>query len=1085
MPGFYLFKSNRTESLAEILSDRLRHSEDPMNQETIVVQSRGMQRWLSLQIAEKNGICANIDFPFPKHFAQKLFREIIGLPEKYPFSRQIMTWDIMSLLPGFSGHPAFECVDNYISGEETEMKLFQLSGKIADIFDQYLIFRPELIMDWDAARNPMARLPHSEWQSELWRKLSLEIGKGSQHLASMKYSFLEKIKTENLKNKLPQRISVFGISSLPAFYMDIFKALSEKIDIDFYYLNPCREFWECALSEKEMARLANADDAEDAMHFDAGNSLLASAGKTGREFFSLIMNLEGREFESFEEPGEATALKCIQSDILKLQNRGKDIPRKILPFSDKSVQLHSCHSESREIEVLFDALLNLFKTNKNLRPRDIVVMAPDISIYAPFIDAVFGCPEKENMKMPYSIADRRVSEVNSVAETFLDILSLHQKRTTSLEVMKILESPSVQSRFGILETDMPAIKGWLRDSGIRWGINAESRKKLGLPEYHENSWKFGMDRLLLGYAMPSDKDKGLFSGIFPFETGEAESKTLGAFATFTNALFTKTENLANKMTLREWSETLNDILETFFASEKTTEKEIQELRNIINEGGISKASGVSSFREKISCGVILSFLKQSLGNEPSQAGFFNGGITFCSLLPMRSIPFKTICLLGMNDGKFPRNPLRAGFNLMEKSKRLCDPDKRAEDRYLFLETLLSARDNAIISYVGQSLKDNSKIPPSPLLSELCDYIDDAFKMEDGQKATEHIITEHPLHPFSPQYFNGNKKLFSFSEENCSAAGASCSRRTERKNIIPPLPPPTDIARSISLNELINFFMNPSKFLLTKRLNIYAETNDAEELEEREIFKLDKLQEYLIKQELLEASLAGKNPGALFETIKASGKLPLGCAGQTAFEKLESQAKLLAETVRPECSDKKPETTLFEIELDKFSIQATLKELCSKGQIIYRCANINPKDRLRAWLKHLSLNCAEKVEAPKRTVLIGQDKKIIFQELQAEEARDILNMLLAYYETGFERALKFFPKSSLTFAEKILGGKNETQALSEAAKAWLPGYMQKWQSESEDFFIKTCFPEFPADKKFGETALDIFGPILNCEYGGEQ
>lgn len=1084
MPGFYLFKSNRTEKLAEMLSDRLRESGDPMSPETILVQSRGMQRWLSLQIAEKNGICANIDFPFPKHFAKKLFKDIIGLPEKYPFSREIMTWDIMSLLPGFSGRPAFECVDNYISGEETEMKLFQLSGKIADIFDQYLIFRPELIMEWDAARNPLTRLPHSEWQAELWRKLSLEIGEGSQHLASMKYSFLEKIRTKELNGRLPKRVSVFGISSLPSFYMDIFKALSEKIEIDFYYLNPCREFWECALSEKETARLAKGEDDEFAMHFDAGNSLLASAGKTGREFFSLIMNIEGNEFEAFEDPSEESALKCIQSDILNLQNRGSDTPKKVLSRSDNSVQAHSCHSEAREIEVLFDVLLNLFKTNKGLRPRDIVVMAPDISIYAPYIDAVFGCPEKDNMKIPYSVADRRVAEINSVSETFLDILSLHQKRTTSMEVMKILESPSVQSRFGMAETDLPSIKGWLRDSGVRWGISSESRKKLGLPEYNENSWQFGLDRILLGYALPPDEDKGLFSGIFPFETSEAESKTLGAFISFINALFAKTANLENKMTLKEWSETLNDILETFFASDKTTEKEIQELRSIINEGGISKASGVSSFREKISCGVILSFLKQRLGNEPSQAGFFNGGITFCSLLPMRSIPFKTICLLGMNDGDFPRNPMRAGFNLMEKSKRLCDPDKRNEDKYLFLETLLSARENVIISYVGQSLKDNSKIPPSPLVSELCDYLEGAFEMEDGQKATEHIITEHPLHPFSPQYFKGGNKFFSFSEENCAAAEASLSNRGDRKNIIAELPPPPDMARSISLNDLINFFMNPSKFLLTKRLNIFADANDGDELEEREIFKLDKLQEYLIKQELLEASLAGKDAGSRFDIIRASGRLPLGSAGETAFEKLESQAALLAETALSEFSSERPESTIFEIEMKNFSIMATLKELCSNGQIIYRCADIKPKDRLRAWLKHLSLNCAENRELPKRTVLIGQDKKITFPELSAEEAKGFLDLLLSYYETGFEKPLKFFPKSSFAFAEKILAGKSENQALSEALKAWEPAYMQKWQSESEDFFIKTCFPEFPGDEEFKETALNVFKPILNIECGGE-
>jgi len=444
----------------------------------------------------------------------------------------------MGLLPRFMERPQFESLRNYLGKEGDDLKRLQLAERIADLFDQYLIFRPDMISAWEKGQG-------DHWQALLWRELVATCG--SRHDANLARLFLQAIQdaTSPIKG-MPSRVSVFGISALPRFHMEIFAGISHVTTINLFLMNPCREYWGDIVTDWEIRRAMEKDDDAllENLHFEKGNSLLGSMGALGREFFDLLGELECEEFPFFREPEGDSLLAAIQSDILNLKEttsptEGK---RSVAP-EDQSIRIHSCHSPIREMEVLYDQLLEMFAKNPGLEPRDILVMAPDIEFYAPYIQAVFDMPRPTHLRIPYSIADRNIRRESPVIDAFLRVLDLRNSRFCASEVMAILESPAVRSRFGLHEPDLRIIEQWISQSGIRWGIDAQSRANQGLPALSENTWRAGLERLLLGYAMPG-KGEMMFQGILPFDEVEGEGGlVLGRFCQFAETLFARAEEL--------------------------------------------------------------------------------------------------------------------------------------------------------------------------------------------------------------------------------------------------------------------------------------------------------------------------------------------------------------------------------------------------------------------------------------------------------------------------------------------------------------------------------------------------------------
>jgi len=373
-------------------------------------------------------------------------------------------------------------------------------------------------------------------------------------------------------------------------------------------------------------------------------------------------------------------------------------------------------------------------------------MTPDINTYAPFIKAVFDSPENENKKIPFSISDVSLLSGNSIINTFLSLIDISRGRFGITEIVPILESPAVRKKFSFSETDLSLIKSWLEKTRIRWGIDSENKSSLGLPPTDENTWQSGLDRLLLGVAMPG-QNRDLFQGILPFDDIEGSSaQTLGRFIKFTEALFSLSKTFSTEKTLKQWSSSLLKILNTFFDPDDESRQKMRSLTEAIFE--LENIQTLSGLNNNLNLEIIREHLKTLLKQKSTSSGFRIGSVTFCSMESSRSIPSKVICLIGMNDGAFPGVSYEPGFNLIPAKPEPCDLSSKNEERYFFLETLICATKELYVSYVGQHVRDNSIIPPSVIVSELMDYLEETF-IHPEKELRSHLLIKHPLQPFSP------------------------------------------------------------------------------------------------------------------------------------------------------------------------------------------------------------------------------------------------------------------------------------------------------------------------------------------------
>jgi exodeoxyribonuclease V gamma subunit len=1081
MTNLNLYTSNRLEiladKLAEVLSTPLA---SPMEPEIIVVQSKGMERWISMEIARRFGICANVRFPFPTVFIYEIIGKVIpDLPEQSPFDPKFLTWKIMKILPTLIEMPAFESIKNYLDKGGFDLKGFQLAERIADLMDQYLLYRPDWIFRWEKGEE-------DHWQAVLWR--ALINGNEKIHRAALEKKFVEMLQQAGSQmNDFPQRVSVFGISSLPLFHIQILAAISEFTEVHLFLMNPCREFWFDILSDREIKRVTaqhhDRSISNEDLHAEKGNSLLASMGSLGRDFLGMINDFEIQELSHFEEPGDGTLLSHIQSDILNLLDRDESSTKTTISENDGSIQVHSCHSPMREIEVLQDQLLKMFEQNRDLLPKDILVMAPDIEIYAPYVQAVFDLPLDDPRRVPFSITDRNVRKENQVIEAFFAILDLFGSRFGAAQVMTIIESPTVRQKFEISEAEIDLVRHWIADTRIRWGIDRDNRRNLGLPATSENTWQAGLERLLLGYAMPAGGEK-MSADILPYDHIEgSEAVVLGNFVEFTDRLFKTVELLEQSRTLEQWSNFLRDLITQFLDAKEDTQNELTLLWQTLND--LVKIQNESGFTGKVAIQIIRNYLEHQLEKTSFGYGFMTGGVTFCSMLPMRSIPFKVICLIGMNDTAYPRQEPKLGFNLMTKHPRPGDRSRRKDDRYLFLEALLSAREKLYISYVGQGIQDNSTIPPSVLVSELLDYIETGFEIP-GNKILDHLVTKHRLQAFSPEYFKGNKKFFSFSNEHFQAANRLLAPRQSPVFFISTgLSVPDDELKQVEIADLSRFLLNPAKFLLNKRLGIYLDEAIAI-LDESESFKIEYLDRYLLEQNLLEKRIDGKNLQKFLKTTKAAGTLPHGTVGDCIYENLSSNVEYFVQKIQQYIQPSPLEPLNIDLSIANFHITGQIDGINSDRLLRYRFAKIKGKDRLRTWIDHLILNCINVVNYPRVSLLIGLNPDSRDSQWAAGEfspidnSREILERLLAIYWDGLIKPIHFFPESSWEYANLVVEkNKPVEDALKYARNVWRGSDYNR--GEGEDLYYQLCFKNSdPIDEEFQDLAIEIFRPLIEVQ-----
>jgi exodeoxyribonuclease V gamma subunit len=1080
MNGFSLVTSHRMERLAHTLARRTHdRPADPLIPETIVVQSRGMERWLSLEIARHAGICANIQFPFPESFLRTVLQAAVpGLPEEPHYQRDVMMMAIFGLLPRYLGSdPAFRPLRSYLRDDARGAKRLQLSEHIALLFDQYLVFRPDMIVAWDEGRS-VGDSRHHRWQAVLWRELTHLLS--GPHPARLWRQMLTALhQNADLSEPLPDRVSVFGISYLPPVYLQAFWALATVMRVDFYHLNPCREYWADIVSqgeEKRIRRVLQAPrrrGAPDDFHLEVGNRLLASMGNQGRAFQHLLGELDPLAAEDFEDDFGNSLLEAVQADILHLRHGdGDKKPCQADREPDLSLQIHACHSPMREIEVLYDQLLDLLNGDPLLQPRDILVLTPDIDTYAPYIQAVFGAPEDGAHRLAFSIADRKPVQGSPLVLAFSQLLEMNQSRFQASELLALLEAGALRTAFDLTEEDLQHIGQWVSDTRIRWGLDAASKSPWGLPATEENTWQAGLDRLLLGYAVPSEH-KVLFQHILPAGGAEgSNAETLGHLMRFMETLQRWQRTAGQTRPLSEWALYLLQLLDDFFEPGPTDERDLQLLRRLATD--MRHYSQSAQADEAVGIEVVRGYLKRRLDEERAVGGFISGGITFGALLPMRSIPAKVICLLGMNYDLFPREDRPLGFDLMAANPRIGDRSRREDDKYLFLEALMSARQTFYLSYVGFDIQDNAPLPPSVLVSELIDYIDEAYCIGEGA-----LITFHRLQAFSSAYFIGrDQRYFSYSRQACDAARslarARARRDFDRAFLTSPLREWEARFQTVAIAALVQALCHPSRFLLENRLQLRLSDEPITD-RDRESFVLDPLERYTLGQDILQELLSPDAPSYPLDVARAEGRLPHGDPGRVSFDEIRVIAEDIAAAVRSFQGGAEPAALMVQDRIGAFTVTGVLEPIFPAGQLCCRFGAMRGVDLIGAWVRHL-LWCRRPNDTdPGVTLLITRDERRRFRHIAEAEAH--LQGLLAVYRRAGHGPVPLFPRASWDYAVlRLIKGYAPEKAMDRVRSHWQTSHVLP--GEAEDPYVHYCFHDaLPLDEAFAEMAEALYGPIL--------
>lgn len=931
-----------------------------------------------------------------------------------------------------------------------------------------------MLMEWEKGKKDVCASTVAAWQATLWRRIAA--GTLTPHRTARHMILIDRLMQPQpgiSMERIPARLMLFGISHLPPFHLQVLEALARRIPVYVFLLNPCRHYWFDIVPEHQIIRRrAGRHDIDVAarLHLDRGNRLLASLGLQGQQFFERLHQNDAQVTEAFEDLSSGTLLSCIQQDILDLVDRQR--PEEYAEASsiaaDGSLCIHCCHSPMREVEVLHDQILEMLAKDEQLQPRDILVMAPDINLYAPYIHAVFGANRDEQQQIPFTITDQNLLKDSPVVEIFVQLLDLANGRFDSPRVLALLQYPAISEKFGISAADLPVVERWIEAVSIRWGWDADERRRQGLPGYRENTWRSGLDRLILGYALAPEGER-LFSGILPHDgIGGGEGRIVGCLSAFVETLHLCLMEMDGRDSIEGWHSRLKRWVDRLFIANDEKAPESRQLRTILEQLVYIRQAIPDS--PTVPFDIIRAWIKNVLRQTTREAGFMAGGVTFCAMLPMRSIPAQAICLLGMNYDAYPRDHRLPGFDLIALEPRPGDRSKRYDDRYLFLEALISARKTFYISYVGRDIEDNSSIPPSVVVDELLEYASEGFGISG-----ERLVTKHPLHGFSRAYFDSrDPQLFSFSEENKEAAELLPLEAKERSFFMVPLMPPQTHWQNFDWEHLCAFFAHPSRYLLEQRLGLRIKAT-SNMIENREPFTLNALDRYRINHRILKAKLAGKSLPETFEVTKAAGMLPHGTAGRVLYETLGDEVAEYLRTLDLFLPKEKPREVFVQVVLPPFCVDGALNDIYTDARVVCRLGKVRPQDLLHSFICHLALALTTNRSIPETTILICKDAVWRFGPVEQPESvfQDYLNL----YWIGLQAPLPFFCRTSFEYAQQLLIYQREPlEAMGFAIKTWIGN--EYIAGEGADPYYERCFgPNPPLGPEFEKLAMRVFRPLF--------
>lgn len=917
-PGLLVLHGQRLEDLADaVLGWLAREPLGPLEPETVLVQSNGMAEWFKMAAAQRHGVAAALRVELPARFAWRAYRAILGrsaVPMQLPLDKQPLAWRLMALLPRVLA--AADPVDPAAAdpwqplrsalGDGDALRRWQLAQRVADLFDQYQVYRADWLADWAAGHDRLRRTPDSppgtaravpddaRWQPALWRALlaALPASWRDTQRPALHQRSLDALAAAGAARLpgLPRRVVLFGSTQLPLQTLELLTALSTQVQVILAVPNPSRYHWADLIDGREALAFERrrhpwrhgvdraAEPLSRAQAF--GHPLLAAWGRQARDFVRQLDRFDdvARSRSAFEIPridlfdeGEGShllgRLQARIRDLVPLdEQRGQPAP----DASDRSIAFHIAHSPQREVEVLHDRLLDLLAHppgDTPLQPRDIVVMVPDIERFAPAIRAVFGrLPRSDPRHIPWGIADLGERGQQPLLVALEWLLRIDEHRCSVSEWRDAFELPALARRFGIDDAGLELLSRWVSRAGIRWGLDAAHRAALGLAACGDaQGWRFGLRRMLLGFAA-GDLPDG-FAGIEPLADVQGlQADAAGALDEWVRLLqgWWSLATVAARPVA--WVARARTLLAQVFEAQDSADRELlAALDDALSRWlHMCEAAG---FDEPVPLTVLREAWLGSV-RDPSAGGRFKaGGVTFCTLLPMRAIPFEVVCLLGMEEGAYPRSDRPSEIDLMALPglARPGDRSRRDDDRQLMLDAVLSARRVFYVSWAGRSVRDNSLQPPSALVAQLRDHLDAAW----GAGTAAARTTEHPLQPFSRRAF-----------EDSAAAEHRASHAWEWRAAHPlaPVPPPATGSASLAppsawpgapdadggaleltLDTLGRWLRQPLKAYLRDRFRVvHAQPEDGDDGDD-EPFELDRLSASGLRRAVLETCLVDGEP----------------------------------------------------------------------------------------------------------------------------------------------------------------------------------------------------------------------------------
>ncbi len=996
-PRFRVVTADQLGSLIDRLAADLAAAPlGPLTDEVIVVQSQGMRRWIQQELAKRHGCSASLRLPFPARFARDLVDLVIPSAREVaagrfdvgddPFDREVMTWRILDLLEdGVASRAPFSPLRRFCSGSARQR--LGLAARLAGTFDDYFLYRPELLAAWEMGELLMPGSPHEAWQAELWRLI--RSASPVEHAAQKLMGLVAALESmgSTLPPRLPRRIAVFGVSSLPPLFIAVLRALSRLVPVTFYLAaSPSR----------------------------SGHPLSKAWGGQSRELLDLL-DRPGTEW--LPSPSRRPPGTHLLAGLQNALATGSEAPL-AQGERDVSLELHLCHSTLREMEVLRDQLLDAFDRDPSLRPHDVLVMVPDVEAYGPCIETVFGA-QADGPAIPHHVADKPLAREFSLARHALDLLALVDNRRTAVDVLTLLEAPAVRGRAGIAEADVATLKSWAEATRIRWGADGLQREAVfGLPAVEANTWRAGLDRLLMGHV--AGPVEALITGILPSGGDTAgNSALLGCFAGWAARLFAALDSLRAPRTLSEWRFALLGLIdETLLPEGEAEDRALALIRSRLETlAGMQFRAGHA---RPVPLEVVRDWIGNVLSDDSFGTGFLAGGITFAAFKPMRAIPFKVIAMAGLDDASFPRRDRRHAFDLIAAAPREGDRSLRTDDRQLFLDSLLAAESRVMLSYVARSAVSNARRAASVVISELLDHLD---SQAPEAKLGDAITVEHRLQPFSPDYFVGTSRLFSYSAANAAGVAASAARSEPE--------PFADVSGGgeaggplvVSLGDLIDCWLNPSRFWCRRilRMDLREGVGPPAELEP---FTMDALAGYGIKSGMVERRLRGEVAVEVErELLAARGDLPPAGLTSPWHRKYIAEVDAFLESVG---AVEYLEPVALEVRGDTWTLTGRVDSVVAGGCLQFRPAKLKVKDRVRGWITHVALS-AQRPGMDVRTRVIAEDEAVEWERPADPVA--ILDGLIAGYRAALVAPLPVFEQASWEFARPA---KRSTKSPLEAA-----------------------------------------------------